>query len=124
MADKKAKQKPKGKAKGKGGKQAQGLSVASHPRAVAQVRRAKGWGGLAGFVLAFYLSLNASVPIVVAGERAIVAGVVGYMLAWACSVTIWRQLMLAELRHAAELAQQRRADAAAATPTINPTNQT
>ena len=32
------------------------------------------------------------------GLRALMAGVVGYGLAWACSVTIWRHLVLAELR--------------------------
>jgi hypothetical protein len=118
-ATKTAKTKPKGKAKKKGAAP-QGISVATHPKARSQVRRAKGWGGIAGFVIAFYLSLSASVPIIVAAERAIVAGFAGYLLAWACSVTVWRQLLLAELRVAADQANQRAADAAAAQPTIEP----
>jgi hypothetical protein len=79
-----------------------GPSVAAHPRASYQVRRAKGWGGVAGFGIAAYLSYKAGVPTVDLGLRAIIAGMVGYMLAWACAVTIWRQLVLAELRAAVE----------------------
>jgi hypothetical protein len=90
----------KGK-KGKGSGAA-GPSVAAHPRASYQVRRAKGWGGIAGFALAAYFSYKAGVPTADLGLRALVAGIVGYMLAWACAVTVWRQLVLAELRAALE----------------------
>jgi hypothetical protein len=99
--DEKAKKAKKGK-KGKKGKGEPGVpagpSVAAHPRASFQVRRAKGWGGLAGFGLAAYLSYKAGVPTVDLGIRAVVAGLAGYMLAWACAVTVWRHLVLAELR--------------------------
>jgi hypothetical protein len=96
-----AAKKGKGK-KGKGHADASGgPSIAGHPRASYQVRRAKGWGGIAGFGIAGYLSYKAGVPTVDVGLRAIVAGVVGYMLAWACAVTVWRHLVLAELRAAA-----------------------
>ena len=89
--------------KGKGKADASsGPSVAAHPRASYQVRRAKGWGGMAGFAVAAYLSYKAGVPTVDLGMRAIIAGMVGYMLAWACAVTVWRQLVLAELRGAVE----------------------
>jgi hypothetical protein len=96
----------KGKGKGKKGKgeadASAGPSIAAHPRASYQIRRAKGWGGIAGFGLAAYLSYKAGVPTVDLGLRAIIAGLAGYMLAWACSVTVWRHLMVAELRAAAE----------------------
>jgi hypothetical protein len=108
---KKDEQAPDGKKdkKGKKGKKgnadaASGPSVAGHPRASYQVRRAKGWGGIAGFAIAAYLSHKAGVPTVDIGLRAIAAGMVGYMLAWACAVTIWRHLVLAELRAAHEQA--------------------
>ncbi len=97
-ADKKGKGK-KGKGKGDA---SSGPSVAAHPRAGYQVRRAKGWGGMAGFGIAAYLSYKAGVPTVDLGMRAIIAGMVGYMLAWACAVTVWRQLVLAELRAAVD----------------------
>jgi hypothetical protein len=104
-AEKDDKKKDKKDKKGKGKADASaGPSVAAHPRASHQVRRAKGWGGVAGFGIAAYLSHKAGVPMVDLGLRAIIAGMVGYMLAWACAVTVWRQLVLAELRSAAERA--------------------
>ena len=82
-----------------------GPSVFNHPRARCQVRRAKGWGGIAGFLVAGYLSYKAGVPTFDVGLRALVFGIVGYMLAWMCAVTVWRQLVLAELRAAVERTQ-------------------
>jgi hypothetical protein len=83
-------------------------SVANHPRAVAQVARAKAWGGLAGFLLVGWLSLRAGVPTADLLLRALVAGVGAYVLAWACAVAVWRHLVIAELRavrrHKAEAA--------------------
>jgi hypothetical protein len=95
--DKKGKNEKKGKVDA-----AAGPSVAAHPRGSYQVRRAKGWGGLAGFAIAAYMSYKAGVPTVDLGMRSLIAGMVGYMLAWACAVTVWRQLVLAELRAAVE----------------------
>jgi hypothetical protein len=95
----------KDKKKSKGsGDPASGLSIASHPRASDQVRRAKGWGGIVGFGIAAYLSYRAGVPTFDLGLRALIAGIVGYMLAWACAVSVWRHLMVAELRAAVERA--------------------
>jgi hypothetical protein len=39
--------------------------------------------------------------------RALIAGISGYMLAWMCAVTVWRQLVLAELRAAIESGRAR-----------------
>lgn len=110
--DAKSESKKKDK-KGKGKKAAEqspGSSIATHPRARSSVRRAKGWAGLAGFAIAAVLSLQASVPMFDVGERALAAGVVGYMLAWWCSVLIWRQLIVAEQHAAVEEIERRRAD--------------
>ena len=86
----KAKKAPKGKgAKGKGGK-GKSPTIASHPKARAQIRAAKGWGGLAGFGIAAYLSYQAQVPFDQLGLRAIAAGVGGYLVAWAFMLTLWR----------------------------------
>jgi hypothetical protein len=106
----KGKDNGKGK-KGKGGADASaGPSIASHPRASYQVRRAKGWGGLVGFGIAAYMSYKAGVPTVNLGLRALVAGIAGYMVAWACAVTVWRHLVLAELRAATQRASGRNPD--------------
>ena len=120
---KKEKEKDKGKDKGKGkdkkakkgkGTESGGLSVAAHPRAAAQVRKAKGWGGLAAFVITGYLSLSHGTTADIAGMRALVAGVAGYVLAWGCAVMVWRQLMVAEIRAKVERARLRSEEAAAA----------
>jgi hypothetical protein len=108
-ADKKGKG-AKGKAaKGKGAKRradgGSGLSVASHPRAAASVRQAKGWGGIGAFGITAYLSLSHGVSADVAGLRALGAGVAGYVVAWGCGVVVWRQLMVAELRARVERAR-------------------
>jgi hypothetical protein len=104
----------KGK-KGKGGAQ-DGISVAGHPRAAAHVKRAKGWGGLLGFAIAAYLSHKAGVPAVQVGVRALVAGVAGYLVAWACAVSVWRHLLLAELRAYVESGRGLGGPAPAASP--------
>lgn len=95
--------------KGKKGKdEPQGGSIASHPRAKTSIRRAKGWAGLAGFAIATYVSLEASVPLFQTGLRALGAGLVGYMLAWWAGVLVWRQLILAEQHAAYEMIERRR----------------
>jgi hypothetical protein len=90
----------KGNGKGKGGEPQFGerVSVASHPKAIEHVRRAKGLGGIGGFIIAAYLSYHANIPIDQIGLRALLSGIAGYMLGWACSVTVWRHLVLAEMK--------------------------
>ncbi len=44
------------------------------------------------------LSYQANVPAFDIGWRALAAGVAGYLVAWAGSVTVWRVLLAAELR--------------------------
>lgn len=74
-----------------------GPSVAAHPRAARAVARAKGWGGLIGFVVAGYLSLSTD-TVVGAGLHALVAGIVCYVAVWAGAVFVWRRLVMLELR--------------------------
>jgi hypothetical protein len=73
-----------------------GLSLSNHPRAGTAIRSLKGWGGVIGFVLAAVLSAKAGVPVSVLGLRAIVAGLLGYMVAWCCGVAAWRAIVTAE----------------------------
>jgi hypothetical protein len=118
MADKEKKSKDKSKdskRRGKGeDKSPDYVSIANHPRAHAQVRAAKGWGGLIGFVVAAALSVQASIPFVQVLERALLFGIVGYLVAWALSMLVWKQLILAEQRAAYEEVERRRAAAAEA----------
>jgi hypothetical protein len=121
----KATEKSAGK-KGKKDKQAKssaedagGLSLAAHPRAARRVAEAKAWGGLGGFLLGGYLSLPTH-SISEAGLRALMAGVVCYVVVWAAAVFLWRRLVVAELRQAehellsSELAKLQGADPIAA----------
>lgn len=108
-AKKPPKGKPAAKAKGKGkGKDGAEPKVGAHPRAALQIRKAKGWGGLVAFLLVFVLSLQAGAPVFDALWRALLAGIVGLMVAWAAAVVAWRHLIGAEAR-----AAQRAAIAAA-----------
>lgn len=93
------------KAKGKKGKEVQAgaaeagaePSIAAHPRAARAVGRAKGWGGLFGFLLGGYLSLPTA-TFLDAGLRALLAGVVCYVVAWAGAVFAWRRLVVIEIK--------------------------
>jgi hypothetical protein len=96
----------KGEKKGKGKRakgadserpDADGPSIAAHPRAARAVARAKSWGGLAGFVIAGYMSLPTN-TLAAAGLRALIAGVVCYVATWAGAVFVWRRLVMLELK--------------------------
>ncbi|MGA9874197.1 MAG: hypothetical protein WBQ21_00115 [Solirubrobacteraceae bacterium] len=96
-----------------------GPSVAAHPRAALGVARAKGWGGLGGFLIAGYLSLPTG-TLAEAALRALVAGTVCYVVAWAGAVFVWRRLVMIEikgreqrLRAAAQSAREQRESYAA-----------
>ncbi len=86
-------------AEGSGGAPKSNLILAEHPRAARGVARVKAWGGLAGFLLGGYLSLPTQ-TLAGAGLRALAAGVVCYVAAWAAAVFLWRRMLVAELHQA------------------------
>jgi hypothetical protein len=109
-AKEKAKDEKKGgKDKDKGAKDAvvnaDGPNVAAHPRAARGVARAKSWGGLAGFLLGGYLSLPTN-TLAGAGLRALVAGVVCYVVAWGGAVFLWRRLVMLEIKAREQLLRE------------------
>jgi hypothetical protein len=71
--------------------------ISEHPIASRQVARARAWAALIGFVVAFWLSRRAGLPFPESGARAIAAGIVCRLLAWAALVSLWRQLIPAEI---------------------------
>jgi hypothetical protein len=75
-----------------------GICVADHPRHAGLVRRAKGWGGVVGLVLATYLALSAQIPTQDAMLRGLAGGLLGYLALWAIAVAVARQLVIAEVR--------------------------
>jgi hypothetical protein len=96
--DKKAKKGKKGDDDADGSDlQGNGPNIAAHPRAVRAVARTKSWGGLVGFVLGGYLSLPTN-TVAVSGLRALIAGLVCYVAAWAGAVFVWKRLVILELK--------------------------
>ena len=86
--------------------------LSRHPRARRQIRQAKAWGGLAGFVLVAVLSLQAGAMPTDALTRALVGGISTYLAAWVIAVVVWTQiakgeLIVAEQRWMGELEERR-----------------
>ena len=78
------------------------VSVAAHPRARASVRRTRARTGIAAFFIVGLLCLKAGVPGQEAALRALIAGIVGNLLGWACALAVWRSLVMAELKVATD----------------------
>jgi uncharacterized membrane protein YccC len=92
------------------------ISVGAHPRARASIRRTRARTALAAFGIVLFLSLNAGVPGEEAALRALLAGLVGNLVGWACALAVWRSLVMAELKVASDAYHARmtaRAEAAA-----------
>lgn len=126
-AGKKGKKDKQAKASGSkssaSGEEGAGLSLAAHPRAVRRVAEAKAWGGLGGFLLGGYLSLPTH-SVSEAALRALLAGVVCYVVVWAAAVFIWRRLVVAELRQAEhELLSSELAKLQGADPVVSSTRE-
>ena len=74
------------------------IALDRYPRAQRSISRMKGLGGIGCFVVVGFLSLRAGVPFFESGLRALVAGVVGYAVAWFGAVQVWRHIAVAEYR--------------------------
>jgi hypothetical protein len=96
-AEKSKGEKGKGKKSAVRDADADGPNIVAHPRAARAVARAKSWGGLAGFAIGGYLSLPTN-TLAGAGARALIAGIVCYLAAWAGAVFLWRRLVLLEIK--------------------------
>ena len=84
------------------------IRLSDHPRASSICRIARGWGGVGAFALVAFLGYEAGVPTASIGVRALLAGVVGYIVCWGAAVTVWRHLAVAEEGAARAAAEQRR----------------
>jgi hypothetical protein len=93
--DKKAEETP-----AEGGLEAVRLSA--HPRAMASIRRVRGWCGLIGFGLVTILSLRSGLLLPDAVLRGLVGGAVAHFAGWFIAIKLWRQVALAELDAARE----------------------
>jgi hypothetical protein len=99
------------------------VSVANHPRAKTSIRRVRARTALFAFVVVLFLSYKGGVPGQEAAMRALIAGLVGNLIGWACALALWRQIVVQEVRvvenerreRARVRAEQRAAAAEAAT---------
>lgn len=73
------------------------VSVAHHPRIAARVRAAKAWGALGAFALVALASSKAGAESFDVLSRALVAGAVGWVVAWSAAVAVGRSLVRAEV---------------------------
>jgi uncharacterized membrane protein YccC len=55
-----------------------------------------------------WLALNAGVPPADAVLRALMAGVAGFLIAWAVGLVVWKQIVMGELRLALQKRERRR----------------
>jgi hypothetical protein len=93
------------------------ISVKAHPRARASVRRTRARTALAAFAIVLFVCLSGSVPPQEAFLRALIAGLIGNLVGWACALAVWRAIVVQEVRTVAENRRARaraRAEAAAA----------
>ena len=89
------------------------VRLSAHPRASRHIAAAKGWGGIAGFAVVLFFSIQGGTPPPDAMLRALLGGIGFSMLGWAAAVAVWRQLAVAEV-HAARKRMQDLAEMVAA----------
>jgi hypothetical protein len=100
MSKKKESKKKTGETAAEGGVEAVRLSA--HPRAMASIRRVRGWCGLIGFGLVTLLALRSGLLLPDAVLRGLAGGAVTYFAGWFVALKLWRQVALAELDAARE----------------------
>jgi hypothetical protein len=78
--------------------QGSGISLATHPVASEHIRLAKGFGGLFGLVAVAWVTWDGGASLATVGMRALAAGLVGYALAWAFMLSLWRHIAVADIQ--------------------------
>lgn len=79
------------------------VAPADDLRAAAGIRRSKARAALAGFAIAGFTAYAHGDVLFTIGVHALEGGVVGYVLGWIVSLTVWRRIMRAETRHAIDI---------------------
>jgi hypothetical protein len=83
------------------------VSVMHHPRARASIRRTRARTALFAFAVVLFLSYQGGVPGQEAVLRALIAGLVGNLIGWACALALWRQIVVQEVRGLEEQRRER-----------------
>jgi hypothetical protein len=77
------------------------VGISAYPGTSASIRRAKAWGGLAGFAAAFVASHFHGAELSAALLRGLGGGLLCYLVTWAAAVTAWRHVVIGAARRAA-----------------------
>lgn len=88
-----------------------GVSIANHPRARVSIRRVRARVALIVFALVILQAHGAGISGQESVLRGLLAGIAGYVGAWAIGLAVWKHIVLAELRAAHQRRQARRAEA-------------
>jgi hypothetical protein len=80
----------------------QAVRLSAHPRAMASIKRVRGWCGLIGFGLVTILALRSGLLLPDAVLRGLAGGAVAQFAGWFIAIRLWRQVALAELEAARE----------------------
>src|SRR4051794_20737516 len=78
------------------------VRLSAHPRAMASIKRVRGWCGLIGFGLVTILALRSGLLLPDAVLRGLAGGAVAQFAGWFIAIRLWRQVALAELEAARE----------------------
>jgi hypothetical protein len=87
------------------------ISLNDHPSAAPSIRRAKARGGLAAFLIVALAGYMHGADVGNVLFRAVLGGMVGYLLTWAAAVAIWRHLLAAQAAAVVQRIRTRQADA-------------
>jgi hypothetical protein len=82
-------------------------SLNEHPSAGPSIRRARGLGGILGFVVAGLIAYENGLPFPSVIERALAVGLACQVVFWAAAVLIWKRLLIAQAAGFARLHAQR-----------------
>lgn len=83
-------------------------TIDDHPRARRSIEQTRSWAALLTFAFGSMLSIQAGSTVFDGVLRGLVAGVVMFILTWAVSVMVWREIVRAEILQARERVRERR----------------
>lgn len=76
------------------------ITLSGHPKAAGSIRRAKGRGGIVGFLIGALGTWASGGELANVLMRGLETGIVGWLVCWFAAVTIWKHVVNAEVRSA------------------------
>jgi hypothetical protein len=81
--------------------------ISEHPVAARQLAHGRAWAAVIGFLITFWFSHKAGMSFPASGMRAIGVGLAARLLVWALLVSVWRQVIPAQIAAAQRQAAAR-----------------